>query len=494
MDTAIPFNEMPSNLRRTGVYIEISNLLAFKGADEFRVLFIGQRLADGTVAEGVLTRATREDEGDELFGRGSMLAEMLRAGKAVNRYMETYAIALDEDAAGAQATGNISITGTATAAGTLSVYFVGKRVRVAVAAGDTAATITTALIAAITAATDLPVTAAVDGVNNFQTNFTCRWKGETGNTIDVRLNMYDEKTPKGLAVVITAMSGGTSNPDVATAFAAMGPMLFNWMVFPYNDTANITALETKLTSLWGPTQQRGTRAFTAFRGNLAASSTYGSGRNNPHVTCMPTNITPQPAYVIAAINAMAAAGPLSRDPSRSLADTALPGMIPPSNDVRWLPEEWNDLLWAGMSAYDVGMDGVCRINRQITQYQTAPSGLGDVSYLDITRPETLARVRTKQIEMLRNKFITGRFKLSDDETAKFDSSQPVLTKDVFRANMFALYEGELVEHLAWCHHSEKYKASFKEEFDTANNAVYWADEPYLIGQVNVMAGLMQFHT
>lgn len=487
----IPFNDMPANWRLPGGFIEISNLLASQGQQQFKVLVLGQRLAAGTVAANVPTQITRADQGDTWFGRGSMLAEMLRAAKGADPYTDMWAIAIDDDPAGVAATGNIATTGTATASGTLSTYIGGKRVRTAVTAGDTGATVATALAAAINADTSLPVTAAVDAVTLTQVNLTARHKGESGNDIDIRLNYYNETTPTGLAVAIVAMAGGTANPDITAALGAIGAEWYNWIVMPYADTANKTALESELNTLWGPTVQRGARAFGAYRGNHAATSTFGGANNSPHVSWLGTNLAPQPPYIIAAIDALTCANPLALDPARPLHTLDLTGMLAPARVDRWNDAERNLLLYDGIATFTVGADGTCRIERQITSYQTNTAGLADVSFLDINRPETIERIRYEQRARIGSMFIQGRFKLSNDPNARFGAGQPVLTADTIEGELLALYN-DFIER-GWCEDYDGYKSTIVIVIDTANGRVDWKDEPRLIGQARTFAGLMEFH-
>ncbi|MDZ7804337.1 phage tail sheath subtilisin-like domain-containing protein [Thiohalophilus sp.] len=376
MPEAISFNDIPAALRIPGVYIEFDNSLANSAQPAFKLLLIGQRLSGGSVAEGEPVRVTSAGQAEDYFGRGSMLAEMIIAAKAANQWLDTWAIGLDEDGAGAAATGDITITGSATQTGTLALYIAGKQVNVGVTVGDDATAIGDAIAAAVNADTSLPVTAAnVAGV----VTFTARWAGETGNDIDIRVNYYGEQTPKGITVAITDMTGGTTNPDVSTAIAAMGEEWYNWLVCPFSDTANLTALETELDSRWGPMRQIGCRAFTAFRGNHADTTTHGDSRNNPHVTCMGTNIAPQPPYIWAAINAVVAGYALSIDPARPLQTLQLTGVMAPALNLRWTDSERNLLLFDGIASYKVGADGSVMIERQVTMYQENAAGLPDNS-------------------------------------------------------------------------------------------------------------------
>jgi phage tail sheath gpL-like len=417
-----------------------------------------------------------------------MLAEQFKLIKDIDQFTETWAIALDDEVAGAAAAGNVAVTGTATGSGTLTLYIAGTRVRTGVVSGDTGAEIATALAAAVNADTSLPVTAAVDGVITTQVNLTCRWKGETGNDIDLRLNYYDEKTPAGLTVAIVAMAAGTSNPDIATAIAAFGQDWYNWVVMPYTDTANLVALEAELDERYGPMQQIGGRAFTAYRGNHSATGTFGGTRNSPHVTCMGTNISPTPPYLWAAINAIAAANPLALDPARPLQTIWLKGALAPVIETRWDDAERNLHLYDGIATYRVDQSGRCLIERQVTMYQTSPMGVEDISYLDINRPETLERIRYEQRARVSLRF--PRHKLSGDAGAAFGAGQPIVTETVIKGELLALYQ-QFVED-GWCDWYDDYKASIIVEIDTANGRINWKDEPRLVGQARTFAGLMQF--
>ena len=484
----LPFNELPASLRLPGVHIEIDNSLAAQAEQQFKLLVIGQRLSSGAVAEAVPTRITSYNQAEEAFGRGSMLAEMFRKIKKIDQFTETWAIALDDNGAAAAAGGSVAVSGTATATGTITLYIAGQKVQAAVASGDTGATVAAALAAAISADTTLPVEAVVNGTVDTQVDLTCRWKGETGNDIDIRTNYYGEKIPAGLTVAITAMAGGTANPDIATAIAAMGDEWYNWIVMPYTDTANLAALEAELDGRYGPMEQKGGRAFCAYRGNHGATGSFGSGRNSPHVSCMGTNLCPTPPYLFAAINAIAAAGPLALDPARPLQTIWLEGALPPAINDRWDDAERNLLLYDGIATYKVTSDGRCVIERQITMYQTNDVGVNDISYLDINRPETLERIRYEQRAAIALKF--PRHKLSDDNEARFAPGQPIVTDTVVKGELLARYQ-QFIED-GWCDDFEAYKASIIVEIDTANGRINWKDEPNLVGQARTFAGLIQF--
>jgi len=480
----IAFNEIPAALRIPGTYVEFDNRLAGNATINFKVLVIGQRLAAGTVAADIATRVNTGEQAEEYFGRGSMLAEQIKAIKNADKFMETYAIALDEAGAGAAAAGTITATGNATGAGTLAIYIAGKKVLVGVASGDTADEIATAIAAAITADTTLPVNAVVNGVTTNQVDLACKWKGETGNDIDLRMNYYDEKTPGGVVMTFGAMAGGTTNPDVTATIAAIGDEWYNWMVMPFTDTANLVVLETELDSRWGPMRQIGARAFAAFSGTHSATGTFGNGRNNPHVTCMGINAaSPQPPYIWASVNAIIGAKYLSIDPARPLQRLKLTGIMAPTKETRWTDTERNQLLFDGIATYTVGSDGSVQIERQITTYQLNTSGISDDSYLDINTPETLERIRFEQRAMFAQKY--PRHKLAED-SMRVAPGQPVMQPKVAKVELLILYTE--MEDKGWVQDYAGYKETLNAEVavdDPARLNIY--DSPKLVGQMRVTA-------
>ncbi|AUZ85790.1 phage tail sheath subtilisin-like domain-containing protein, partial [Methylophaga nitratireducenticrescens] len=356
------------------------------------------------------------------------------------------------------------------------------------ASGDTAAEIATAITAAITAATDQPVTATVNGGTPEQIDLTCRWKGETGNDLDLRLSYYDESQPESVSLSFTAMSGGTANPDIDDVFIAIGDQWFNWMVMPYTDTANLVALETELDSRWGPMRQIGCRAFSAYKGTHSETGTFGSNRNPVHVTSLGTNNAPEPPYLWASVNGIQGAKHLAIDPARQLRTIPLPGLKPPKLEDRWTDAERNLLLFDGISTYTVDHGGVVRIERQITMYQENELGFADDSYLDINTPETLERIRYEQRAMVAQKY--PRHKLADDDY-DVPVGQAIMQPKLAKVEFLALYKE--FELKGWVQDYDGYKETFTAQInDDDPDRLDIYDSPKLINNLRVTAVHTEF--
>lgn len=485
---SISFLSVPIDLRTPGQYIEFDNSRALSGllGIHQKLLLIGQRLSGGKTSAGELVRVVSVADANEKFGYGSMLARMVAAAKAANAYTEMWAVGLDDNGAGVAASGTLTFTGAATAAGTLALMVGGVRVRTAVAVGDAAAAVATAVAAAVNANTWLSVTAAAEaGV----ITFTARHKGEVGNSIDLRLNYYlGESTPAGLTTEIAAMSGGSGNPEVQTALDALADIQFDYLAMPYTDAANLTAMENELEGRWGPLTQIEGICFSAVKGTSAAMGTLGNTRNSQFVSILGAGKSPSGVPELAACYAAVAAFYLNIDPARPLQTLELTGMLPPRETDRLNQSERNVLLYDGISTMLVDDGGTCRIERAITTYQTNVWGVPDPSYLDVNTLATLAYIRVQVRARISGKF--PRYKLADDNARVLAGQAVVRPKDI-HLELVSLFrqmeDAGIVEGL------EQFKADLVVERNANDkNRVDALIPPDLVGQFRVFAGQVQF--
>jgi len=436
----ISFNQIPNNIRVPGVYAEVTNQLAQSAQSQnTRILVIGQRLSTGTVTAGVPTLITTKEQAITSFGRGSMLANMFDTLFANNPYTEKWAVALDDNGAGAKAVGKVSITGPATAAGTINLYIGGVLVQCAVASGDAATAVATALAAAINAAHDLPVTAAVNGTNAYEVDVTYRHKGLVGNLLPMRLNyrgaLGGETTPAGLIIAITQLANGTANPDIATAISALPDEIFNFWLMPYIDATNLIKLENELISRWGPMRMLEGHGFLASPGSVSELSTLGNSRNNEFSGIMDAALSsPTPSYLWAAAVCGQVAFAATNDPARPFNTLELVGVLPENDEDKRNITERNTLLYDGISTHTVSRSGAVRIDRLITTYQFNSAGVPDSSYLDANTPLTLSYLRQSIRARISQKF--PRHKLAADGT-RFGEGQAIVTPKILKAEIIA---------------------------------------------------------
>ena len=174
------------------------------------------------VDESPVLVLSAEDAGAK-FGFGFMAHRLTRAAFKGSQGIPTYIIPQSEAGGSVAADGSIAFTVTTVVAGTVYLYIAGDLVAVSVPA-EIAAVATTAddiaalVIAAVNADNDLPVTAAVDGVDAAQVNFTSKSTGPWGNDISIVLNLgINEELPGGVSTVIVDMASGAGVPTMADA-------------------------------------------------------------------------------------------------------------------------------------------------------------------------------------------------------------------------------------------------------------------------------------
>lgn len=141
-----------------------------------------------------------------------------------------------------------------------------------------------------------------------------------GNGIDIRLNYLgtqgSEVTPAGLALTITAMSGGAGAPDFVDALGNLQDKTFDFIVNPYDDTASLDAMKAFLNDAsgrWAWDKQLYGHAFGTTSGTYAELGTKGEARNNQHETLLGVYRSPTPRYIWSAALVGAIAPSLRND-------------------------------------------------------------------------------------------------------------------------------------------------------------------------------------
>lgn len=489
---AISFNQIPANVRVPLFYAEMDNSQAGYFTQNQRTLLIGQKLSAGTAAANTPVLVSRTDEAKTLFGVGSMLARMHELYRLNDSFGEVWCIALDDNGAGAAATGTVAITGTATAPGTINLYIAGQRVQAAVAANDTATAVATAIASAVNAAIDLPVTAtSATGT----VTLTARHKGSLGNDITLKLNyrgnLGGESTPAGLTVTITAMAGGATDPALTSAITAMGDEEYDFVIHPYSDTASLDAVQTEMndvTGRWAWSRQVYGHAYTAKRGTLSALTALGTARNDPHHTIAGfESEVPNPAWEYVAAYGARNAKYIINDPARPTQTGELIGILPAPAGKRFLLTERQTLLNSGIATSYVG-GGLVRVERAITTYQKNSFNQVDPSYLDSETMHTSAYVIRKLRYAVTQKY--ARHKLANDGT-RFGAGQAIVTPSVVRGEMLGAYSE--MEELGIVENARAFAEHLIVERDPANpnrlNVLYPSD---LVNQLRVFALLHQF--
>ncbi len=280
-----------------------------------------------------------------------------------------------EDAAGAvAATGQVSISGTATAQGTVQVLLNNIRSDgVLVNVGDDAATVATAIAAAVQTNLTLPATAVPTAGD---IDLTAKWAGESSNDIAITI----EGEVAGITFAATPFSGGTLNPDVDNALALVGEQWITHMVNCLNadDSTTLDKYATWNEGRWIGTVRKPALVFTGFTGSQAAStaitSVRGSDRTNGllNAPSCPDGALAVGARILARIAVVA-----NNNPARDYGSIGVTGLTPGPDSAQWSYAERDSALKAGSSS-SVVRDGQIKISDTVTCY--APVGDPDPAY------------------------------------------------------------------------------------------------------------------
>lgn len=484
----VAFNEVPSNLRTPFVSVEIDPSQASQGPAllAYRALLIGQILAAGTAVADTLYKVTSAEQVATLAGRGSMLHRQAIRWFAKNTQTETWIGTLDDNGAGAAATKTITVTGPATADGTIALYLGGERITIAVTSGDADTDIATAIDAAITAAVNLPVTS---GVASAVVTTTARNAGEVGETYDIRHSYRDDEAlPAGVGIAIADGTTGATNPVLTTLIAALGDTWFQIITHPYTDATSLTALEAELADRFGPMRMIDGVAVTAAAGAHATLTTLGDGRNSPHSVIMSqpgaSPLVPPGEFAAecAAVVAIAAAA----DPARPMQTLGLNSLAPAEADL-WTQSERNLLLFDGIGTSRV-VAGAVQLGRVITTYQTNAAGGADTAYLDVTTMLTLMYLRYSFRQRMLSKY--PRHKLADDGT-RVGPGQFIMTRSLGEAEALGWFRD--MERLGLVEGYDQFAADLVVERNVTDpNRLDFLLPPDLINQLIVTAGRIAF--
>lgn len=225
---AINVPGLPGNQATPGVYIHTAFAQgpASSGAGSYSVILIGNKTSVGSADENVVygpdlrdTEFSSMEHAEELFGKRSPLYRMAKRFLSVNQVTKLYAVCVPVDGYAAQAEGDITVVGTATAFGTLRVFVGDEYVDVGFATGDTETVIAENAVGLVNSKSDWPVEASsVAGV----LTLTAACPGVRGNLIRISAKVL----PSGTGITVgpltpTVLAGGTVEDDNSAALAAI---------------------------------------------------------------------------------------------------------------------------------------------------------------------------------------------------------------------------------------------------------------------------------
>jgi len=248
------------------------------GFSEQRVLLIAQ--GSGTNPHKALIQDVQQTEVEGLCGVGSLAALAFNRFKKHNKANEIDIITLDAPAGGVAAQGGFKVTGAALENKTLklSVGDDAFTVNVTILKGDTDAVAAGKIIAAINAASGIPMTAVVDGVDATLALVDFSIVGEVGNGLIVKaLNRV-----LGFTFTEIQTTGGAGAYEVANIFDSLTK---RYQTVLFDAAMDLGAVETWLESRFNMSNTvKGGSGFVMQNGTLAALKATVNALNSKTIT------------------------------------------------------------------------------------------------------------------------------------------------------------------------------------------------------------------
>lgn len=493
----VAFAQIPRNWQLPLVSIEVDGSQAGTLTLIEPAILVGQKLSSGVADLDKPIAVASPAQAAFFFGAGSMLERMCATFFKNTPAALLWCLPQAEPSSGQAAAGSISYTASSVAAGTLPLYIAGRLISIAVSANMTAAALATAVVAAISADPYMVVSAAVDGSVASKVNLTCKWKGLTGNDIQISHafggSLAGEVIPNGLTATVVAMSGGSGAPDQTASIANIGDEQYDYAGVPYTDTTSMGAWETEYGfsqgGRWGFLRETFGFILSAVRGTYSNLMTFGASGNSPVSTIMAVEVNAQsPVWEWTAAYTAQAALAFLNDPARPLQTLPLMGCIPAPKGQRFSKTELNNLTNTGLAVQAVDPSGQACIQRETLRYQKNTYGQGDTAFGLATTLATLAYILRFLRQRITSKY--PRHKLANDGI-RIGPGQAVVTPKTIKGELVAAY-AEL-EYQGVAENLQAFKDALIVERDTQNadrvNVLY---PPDLVNGMRVFAVLAQF--
>ena len=343
------------------------------------------------------TEIGTETEAYDFAGAGSVLMQMYKAAKKAWKYAQITMLRHGA-VTGSAATWESTLSGTATAAGIVSVVINGQKISVGVAKTDTAAAVATALAAEVNNTPDAPVTAEAATA---KVTLTAKCNGAYVSAAAGGLNVSVTSEAAGITAGAVSATAGVGTVDLTTALAAAFPERFHIIVSPVNDSTNLGYLKTHLEAAAAPLEQRGQRAICAMVSASASDAKSAATAQNYerlHIAAVKTKIDATVWEIAAGLGAIFAS---NSKPNVPMNGVAIPGLATPAVEDKWSGEEQDLLLYGGVIPLVEEDSQLCIVRAVTTKSNNSGSRFtklidtGVIASLDYFRDSILAMHRAK---------------------------------------------------------------------------------------------------
>jgi phage tail sheath gpL-like len=423
-------------------------------------------------------------------GRGGMLSHMYQRFRQNAPFAEVWGILCPPTAGATAAQGYLKVTGTPPVSGALVLRIGGRMVHIAVRKADSIAVTAAKIRNGINGIADLPVTAALHIADNARVDLTCKWKGASGNQIQIETTFWGKDDAIGSIISRYSMAGGTGMFDIASALDALNKSSFDVFASGLHGCVSVDSVSNFMQGddgRWSPFQQAYGHWFMGYSASYATLITTGLTYNEPHVSVMGTVNSPTPEWEWAAAIGAHATAHWATPPelSRPLQTLRLEGILAPNSLAdAFTTTEDQALLNAGISTYMVDEAHNVSIQRLVTMRRLNDWGDADPSWQDaVTMFQTMYFVRRMR-QAITSAF--PRAALSDKDMGIPGFASPSQIRDVY------IHEYRAMEALGLVENSDAFASSIVVERNKVDpNRVDSLIRPDFVNQLRVVAALVQ---
>ena len=404
---------LPLNIQRGGIFSNIDQTGALQPSVGTRTLLIGQGLnADAHLQ---IHSISSPEQGDAIFGQGSMLGRMCREFRRRNTGSQVDAVSVADDSGGVANVRTITFTAASPGIGTVVFYIAGDRYTVGTSATSTAETLAASAAAEIAENPSAHYTAvSAAGV----VTVTARHAGIAPEIGDIyfRYATDDPSLPPGVTVATVETVAGSGNPSLEDVIGATGIVdsetRYHTICYSYVDSTNRAIVRTFSESRWSSFRARDGVAIGAVNGTVSDASA-AAANNHQLMLMLGANRSPTPAWVTAVIYG-AREDQLPLVNSRNASAITIDGVLaPPPGTSSFIDSELEALVAAGVTPVRYTLSGP-QPQRSITTYLRSPSGLSDTSLKNLTTVRIASFLRENFI----NTFTPYlQFLITDDASA-----------------------------------------------------------------------------
>lgn len=453
-----------SSILKPGSYTIIDSTGANNALPSTRqeMVIIGQRLATGSVAANIPTPLNSPEDAAAYWGAGSIIHRMAMAAFKQYPYLKLAGCAVDDAQAGIAATATITFSVEATGTGSLTALFGVDSITIAISSGSTPENVATAFAAEINKYVNLPFTATANGAT---VTLTFKNKGTCGNV----LGKYDAATSQylseisisapGLTCTVTGWTGGQNDPSetqMADAYAACASKRYHLYAVPFATLSAAQQLKEHLDLISDEINQKYARGYMFVSGSLAEATTI-AGVNSERIVLGYIRRCRRPQYENAA--AIAAMQASEERPWKALNNMELVGCDTPDIQDRFTFTEINNLLWSGVTPFEVGVGEKVRCVRMISTYTANEAGSPDSTYLDSFKVATADYVREAIVDSHKRNFSNAILRDNHVDGEPDD----IITPADIRSNNIAVCKR--IEQLGGLNNVDMYKDRFTSERD-----------------------------